>query len=296
MDSVRLSFYCPGCEPGYHMPYIRAATEGLFERHGLRVELLEPAPRVENILRVADGGADFCLTSVAYFVRACTARGAVAARFVAAITQRSPMAAVVLDSSAIRTLDDLAGARVGGHGDGGLLKEYLGALAHLGIGSPAVVDVEYVDAPAALRDGVIDVMGDFIDLQPKIRRVAGPVRALPFGIDVYASGLVAADRLPLELVTRMREAVVDALQHHRATPELGVAPLLARYPGTNADDALESWRLIEPLIFAGGEPGTMTEDRWRRSVDYAATVHGVPEPDSDNVFRQELLEAPAPVS
>jgi ABC-type nitrate/sulfonate/bicarbonate transport system substrate-binding protein len=278
------------------MPYIRAATEGLFERHGLHVELLEPAPRVANILRVADGGADFCLTSVAYFVKACAARSTVPARFVAAITQRSPMAAVVLEGSSIRSLDDLSGARVGGHGDGGLLKEYVGALAHLRQEAPVVVDVEYVDAPAALRDGDIDVMGDFIDLQPKIRRVAGPVRALSFGIEVYASGLVASERLPLELVTRMRDAVVGALQHHRASPELGVEPLLARYPGTNPDDALESWRLIEPLIFAGAEPGTMTEDRWQRSIDYAAAVHGVPRPADAAVFRSEMLDAPAAVS
>lgn len=296
MDSVRLSFYCPGCEPGYHMPYIRAAAEGLFERHGLRVELLEPAPRVENILRVADGGADFCLTSVAYVVKALSVRGRIPARFVAPVTQRSPMAAVVLDSSPIRTLEDLTSTRAGGQGDGGLLTEYLGALTHLGIPAGEVVDVEYLQAPAALRDRVIDVMGDFVDLQPKIRRIAGPVRALPFGIEVYGSGLVAADRLPLELVTRMRDAVVDALRQQRATPERGVAPLLERYGGTNAEDVLESWRLIEPLIFADGGPGTMTLEGWRRSIDYAATVHRVARPRDDAVYRPEAMEVPAPVS
>src|SRR5215831_4582630 len=225
MDTVRLSFYCPGCEPGYHMPYIRAADDGLFARHGLNVELLEPAPRVDNIVRVADGGADFCLTSVAYFLQAKTMRDPLPARFVAVITRRTPMAAVVLDGSAVRSLDDLPGARVGGQAGDGLLTEYLGAMAHMGLGAPPVVDVEYQSAPAALRDGVIEVMADFIDLQPRIRRTAGPVRALAFGIEVYASGLVAADRLPLELVTRMRDAVIDALRQQRATPELGVAPL-----------------------------------------------------------------------
>ena len=296
MDQVRLSFYCPGCEPGYHMPYLRAASDGLFERHGLHVELLEPAPRVDNILRVADGGADFCLTSVAYFVKASATRPRLAARFAAAITKRSPMAAIVLERSPVQQVEDLAHARVGGDGDGGLLTEYLGALAHLGIPAPTVVPVEYTEAPGALRDGAIDVMGDFVDLQPKIRRIAGPIRALPFGIDVYASGLVAADSLHLELVRRMRDAVVEALRAQAASPEGGVAPLLRRYPDVDAGDGLESWRLIAPLIFTESGPGTMTEDVWHRSIAYAATVHSLPTPPLGTVVRSELLEVPQPVA
>ncbi|MGH7686162.1 MAG: ABC transporter substrate-binding protein [Candidatus Dormibacteria bacterium] len=295
MDSVRLSFYCPGCEPGYHMPYLRAAENGLFEQHGLDVELLEPAPKVANIMRVADGGADFCLTSVAYFVKARAQRADLPARFAGVITQRSPMAAVVLEDSPIQGFDDLAPARVGGRGEGGLLTEYLGALAHLGIATPEVVEVAYEDAPAALRDKAIDVMGDFVDLQPKLRHTAGPIRALPFGIDVYASGLVAADRRPLELVVRVRAAVVEALAQHADAPERGVSALVERYPDANANDALEGWRLIAPLIFTERAVGSMTEEGWQRSLAYAAAVHGAPVPDAERVFRPELLEAPQPV-
>src|SRR5262249_11512975 len=129
MDSVRLSFYCPGCEPGYHMPYLRAAENGVFAEHGLDVELVQPAPEGANSMRVADGGADFCLTSVAYFVTARARRPDLPARFAAVITQRNPMAAVVLEGSPIGGVDELRDARVGGRGEGGLLTEYLGALA-----------------------------------------------------------------------------------------------------------------------------------------------------------------------
>ena len=272
------------------MPYLRAARDGLFERHGLAVDLLEPADSgVDNITRVADGGADFTLTSVAYFVKASAQRSDLAARFAAVITQRSPMAAVVLEESPITSLDALPAARVGGRGHGGLHTEYLGALAHLGFAPSPVLDVDYDDAPAALRDGVIDVMGDFVDLQPKIRRIAGPVRALPFGIDVYASGLVAADRLPLELVQRVRDALIEALTQHRAAPELAVDALLARYRDVDTDDALEGWRLVEPLIFAGSGVGSMTREGWERSLDYSSHVHGVPTPAVDAAVRAELI-------
>lgn len=276
------------------MPYLRAACDGLFERHGLAVDLLEPASSgVDNIMRVADGGADFTLTSVSYFVQALAQRPGLPARFAAVITQQSPMAAVVLEDSNITSFDDLPAARVGGGGShGGLVTEYLGALAHLGLAPPPVIDIEYFDAPAALRDGVIDVIADFVDLQPKIRRIAGPVRALPFGIDVYASGLVAADRLPLELAQRVRGAVIDALMQHRTAPELAVDALVARYPHIAPEDALDGWRLIEPLIFTARGVGSMTADGWRRSVEYAATVHGLPVPAADSAFRRELLASP----
>ena len=274
------------------MPYLRAARDGLFERHGLAVDLLEPASSgVDNIMRVADGGADFTLTSVAYFVQSHAQRPDLAARFAAVITQCSPMAAVVLEDSPIATFEDLRAARVGGGGShGGLVTEYLGALAHLGFAPPPVVNIEYHDAPAALRDGVIDVMADFVDLQPKIRRIAGPVRALPFGIDVYASGLVAADRLPLELVQRMRDALVDALTAHRTAPELAVGALVARYPEVDPGDALEGWHLIEPLIFTERGVGSMTAEGWERSLEYSSHVHGVSRPDGDAAFRRELID------
>ena len=273
------------------MPYLRAARDGLFERHGLAVDLLEPVESgVENVMRVADGGADFTLTSVAYFVKAAAQRADLAARFAAVITQRSPMAAVVLADSPIDSFDDLPAARVGGRGHGGLHTEYLGALEYLGYAPSPVVDVDYDDAPAALRDGTIDVMGDFVDLQPKIRRIAGPVRALPFGIDVYASGLVAADRLPLELVQRVRNALIEALTQHRAAPELAIDALVARYPDVDPDDALEGWHLVEPLIFTERGAGSMTAEGWDRSLEYSSHVHGVSRPDSDAAFRRELID------
>jgi ABC-type nitrate/sulfonate/bicarbonate transport system substrate-binding protein len=279
------------------MPYLRAARDGLFERHGLAVDLMEPASSgVDNVMRVADGGADFTLTSVAYFVMASAQRPDLAARFVAVITQRSPMAAVVLEDSPIESLDELGAASVGGGGShGGLVTEYLGALAHLGYAASRVVDIEYHDAPAALRNGVIDAMADFVDLQPKIARIAGPVRALPFGIDVYASGLVAADRLPLELVERVRDALIEALTQHRAAPELAVDALVARYPDIDPGEALEGWSLIEPLIFTEHGVGSMTEERWQRSLDYAAGVHRLAVPDGDSVVRRELLAEQLPV-
>jgi hypothetical protein len=97
-----------------------------------------------------------------------------------------------------------------------LVAEYQASLGWLGLGPSVVIPMGYADAPRALATGAADAVADFVDLLPRVRRQAGAsVRAIPFDLDVHASGLVAADRLPGELVARMREAIVAALEHQR---------------------------------------------------------------------------------
>jgi hypothetical protein len=114
------------------------------------------------------------------------------------------------------------------------------------------------------------------------------VRAIPLGLPVYASGLVAADRLSLELVERLRRAVVAALEAQRQEPQAGLSELQRRYPGTDPAEALEGWALVEPNIFCGAEPGTMEEARWQRTISYTAASQSLPSPPVHAVCRPEL--------
>src|SRR5688572_29582351 len=100
--------------PVHHLPYLAAAADGLFADHGLDVEVLHPASGPENVRRVASGGSDFCLTSVAHYLTARARFGDLAARFVSAVVQRHPIAGLVAADSVIRTPSDLSGRRVGG--------------------------------------------------------------------------------------------------------------------------------------------------------------------------------------
>ncbi len=267
-------------------------TDGLFAKYDLDVDILEPAPGADNVRRVADGGADFCLTSVNYYLIAQAETRPLAARFAAIVTQRSPMAALVAESSSLTRPTDLPGRRLGGPADSHLVVEYMAALNHLGLGPPVLVRMPYEQSPAALGRGEIDTIADFVDLIPRTRRQAGvPLRAIPFGIEVYASGLVAADRLPIELVARVRLAIVAALERQRQHRERGLETLLRRYPQSDASDALEGWRLLEPNIFAGPPPGSMTADRWRATIEYAASALRLSAPPAESVYRPELASA-----
>jgi NitT/TauT family transport system substrate-binding protein len=246
---------------------------------------------------VAAGGSDFCLTSVTHYLTARAQSGSLPARFVSVVVRRSPMAAFVPADSPLATPADLAGRRLGAPEGGKLLKEFTAGMAALGLAPPEVVALDSALAPAAMARGEVDMVCDFVDLLPRIRRQAGiPVRAVPLrsedrGSDVYSSGLVAADRLPDELVMRMQAAVAAALEAQRADPEAGLDELARRYPDADPLEALEGWALAEPNIFTGPPPGSADAETWARTIAHIAGAHGLPAPEPATVYRPELLDS-----
>lgn len=243
---------------------------------------------------MAAGGADFCLTSVTHYLRARAQSGDLAARFVAVVTQRHPMAGIVRADSSLTLPADLAGRRLAGPADSALVAEYRAGLEWLGLAPPALVPVDYAEAPAALGREEVDVVPDFADLVPRTRRQAGvPVRAVPLGIEVYGSGLVAADRVPADVVERLRSALAAALVRQRQDPTAGVEQLETRYPEVDPRDAVEGWRLVEPNIFTAVQPGSMDARRWADTIAWTAAAHGLDPPEPHTVYRPELALAPA---
>ena len=240
--------------------------------------------------RVAAGGADVCLTSLAHYLRARAADPNLAARFVAALVRRTPMAGLVAADSPITEPVHLAGRRLGGPADSRLVAEYEACLAHLGLAPSELVPMAYGEAPAALGRGQVEVVADFVDLIPRTRRQAGvPVRAVTFGFELYSSGLVAADRLPPDLVLRVGAAVADALERQREDPKAGLPDLARRYPDADPNDALEGWSLVEPNIFTGPPPGSSEPATWAASVQFTANALGLDPPAPETVFRPETL-------
>jgi hypothetical protein len=116
---------------------------------------------------------------------------------------------------------------------------------------------------------------------------------VPFGLDVYSSGLVAADRLSHERVTDMRAALVAALEAQRTSPEDGVESLVRRYPDIEPAAALEGWSLVEPYVFTDVPTGSMDVDRWADTVAFSAHAHRIAAPDPQSVYRPELAELAA---
>lgn len=291
--------------PGYHLPLFAAAATGIWQRHGLDVELVEPFPGPDNAKAVAAGRYHACLTSVAHFLRAKRDDPDLRAKFIFMVARRTHLAAFcIADRPAahgrpIEQIADLASASFLGEPNSPFVREYIALLRSLrlnpGPGVPRTYDQQF-DALAA---GEGDVGIDFLDLRARFEAAVAPgqrVRALPFyegGIDVYGSGLVAGvdwlESRP-EAARRLTEALRDALFATREEPAIGIDGLCRRYPQTDPARALAGWSAGARLIF-DGDVGAMDAETWRRTIDHHALASGAPRLDVASVFDDSFVSA-----
>jgi NitT/TauT family transport system substrate-binding protein len=296
--------------PGYHLPYFTAAAIGLYEEHGLEVEIVDPEPGIENVRAVARGAYDACLTSVAYFLRAKGDDPDLPAKFVFMVARRTHMAAFCVEGRRTargrlpETLADLEGATVLGAAESPFVREYLGALGELGIAPGPLVELPYGEVMDALALGRGDVAADYLDLVPAFETAAAAhdvrVRALPFyraGLDVYGSGLVVGTALlesRRDAVVRLVRAVRAALTATRRRPQIGLPLLTSRFPDADERRALDGWRAGEALIFGddgdASALGTMDAATWRRTIAYHAVTHGTARLPVGDAFDASFVE------
>jgi ABC-type nitrate/sulfonate/bicarbonate transport system substrate-binding protein len=299
MERVRLMCWCRNCVSGLHLPAFAAQEGGLFAAQGLEVEFVGCARAPDWTLQgfaarpkaVAAGDADFALSSVAYLLAAQTeAEGRLPVRFAAVSHQRNPIAGIVRDDSALDGPEDLTGARAARWSIPWYAREYAGALEHLGLGPAQLVDTQ--DPDGALGRGEIDVIPTWVDMKLNHMGNGFPVRAIPLDIEVYATGLIAANRLPLELVSRMRDAFSAGYDLQVEEPELGMAAFRRRFPDISEEHIRASWSLFEPYAFDAARPGSMRADRWEATIEHTAATHSLSSFAGEQIYRPELL-APA---
>lgn len=281
--------------PGYHLPFFGALASGLFAKHGLDVEILDPPPGPDmNIShRVAAGGADFSLTGVTYHLFAHhDAGGDMPVRFVSMLQQRAGLAAMVPTSLGLTVPADLAGKRLARTRAAWLADELMQALADLGV-SPLPEIVESPNGPVvALTSGAVDMTATFVDTLGFARKVGVPMHQIHLGRDIYGSGLVAADRLPPDLVLRVVHAVADAFDAQRDHPIAGVQQFCERFPSVEPDRAAQSWAELEPYAFNDQPTGSMTLSKWQGTIDWLAPVHGLRVGSVGEIVRPELILQP----
>lgn len=299
MDRVRLMTWCRNCVSGVHLPAFAAAEGGLFAEQGLEVEFVDCASAPDWTLNgfaarpkaVASGEADFGLTSVAYALAAQTELdGGLAARFAAVLHQRNPIAAIVRGDSGLERPADLEGLRAARWSMPWYAQEYAGAMSFMGLDPPVSVDTP--DPDAQLESGEVDVIPTWVDMTLNHLNKGYAVRPIGLDIETYATGLLAANRLPLELVTRMRDAFAAGYELQLERPELGIAAFRRRFPDISEQHIRDSWSLFEPYAFDGGAPGAMHASRWETTIEHTAATHGLFPFPPERVYRPELL-APA---
>ncbi|MDQ6805880.1 MAG: ABC transporter substrate-binding protein [Actinomycetota bacterium] len=305
MERIRLMVWCRTCLSGVHLPAFAAAEGGLFAERGLEVEFVECLDAADSGLlgfttrpqAVAAGRADFALTSVAYVLAAQTAVGGrLPVRFAAISHQRNPICGVVRDDCDLRDPGDLAGRRVARWRTPWVADDYAGTLKHMGIGAPVVVNMTEIDISEeldrALGCGEIDVIPTWIDMVFHHYTAGFRVRPIPLDLDVYTTGLVAADRLAPQLVSAVRDAFLAGYDLQLEEPEVGITGFRRHYPEVSEEHIRASWSRFEPYAFDRVSPGTMDADRWDATIRYTAQTHGLSVFPGERLYRPELLTPP----
>lgn len=298
MERIRLMGWCRTCVSGMHLPAFAAAEGGLFAEQDLEVEFVGCARAPNYSLQgftarpkaVAAGDADFGLSSVAYLLAAQTELGGrLPVRFAAVAHQRNPIVGIVRAGSDLHEPEDLSGKVAARWSIPWFTQEYAGALEHMGFGSPEVVELSE-DLDGALGRGEIDVIPTWMDMTLYHHKPDLPIRTVALDIDVYTTGLIAADRVPLEVVSRVRDAWVAGYALQRQRPELGIAAFRRQYPDVPEEHIEANWALFEPYAVDGAvAPGSMDLDGWRRTIDYTAATHGLSVFAGERLYRPELL-------
>jgi ABC-type nitrate/sulfonate/bicarbonate transport system substrate-binding protein len=293
MERVRFMTWCPRAVTGMTLPAFAAAEAGLFAQQGLDVEFVAAtyAPAA-----LAAGDADFALTSAVHVHGAqAKAAGRLPVRVVASFHQRNPIAGVVRCDSGLLTPEDLVGARTARWSMPWFADEYAGAMAHMNLGAPVLVETPG-GLDEALGSGAVDVLPMWIDdtapaqAQGLTLYHGGEgfaVRAIALDIPVYSTALAANDGVPIDVVRRMQHALAAAHELHREDPEPGLAAFGRRFPEVSAEHARVSWAIYEPYAFDGVPPGSMDAGRWRDTVAYTARTHGLPTLPEDRIYRPE---------
>jgi len=280
-----------------HLPAFAAAESGLFAEQGLEVEFVAAAPfrdfslsgLAARVKAVADGDADFALTSVIYLLAMQTeAAGRLPVRFVATSHQRNPIVGVVREDSGLCSPHDLAGARTARWSIPWYAQEYAGTMDYMGLEAPVVVDTPG-DLDQALGSAEIDVIPTWMDMTLYHLDAGFGVRAIPLDIPVYTTGLVAADRVSTEVACRMRDAFTAGHELQARQPELGMAGFRRRFPAISEEHAQANWALYEPYAFDGVAPGTMDAGRWEETIAYSSKTHDLSLFPAERLYRPELL-------
>lgn len=219
------------------------------------------------------------------------------ARFTAVVHQRSPVTVAVPAESEIGTLADVAGKVMSQSPvevTGWVTRECCATMADAGLELPVLLPMEQSEATAALANRHVDAVATYADVVPSLRARAGvAVRAIPAGKDLYATGLVANDNVPTEVIARLRATVATVFEQVRADPDAAVDAFCTQVPEVDAVMAREGWSILEEYALGAGPAGAMAADRWDKTIEWLCRVHKIPAPKPETVFRPEFMGVPA---
>lgn len=284
--SVRTDVYYNGAT----LPLVVGVQEGIFEEHGLSVDLNEGKESATTIQTVSNGSDHIGYVDAGTLVQS-VAQG-INAKMIAGMVQESPLALYAMPDSGISKPADLEG-KTAGYTPGSAAERVFPAYAQAAGIDQESVQFRNVDVPTRTEL----FMAGKTDFTFGLRNVSQPNIALqckcdpveiPYsdeGIAMLSSGIIASDDLiedNPEALEKFLAGLVESVEFVNENPDKAVDAFFEFAPDTDVDPKVvaQQWKtsmeLSQTPAGKGQDFGCMTSEDWESTIDLMEKYGDVP--------------------
>ncbi len=275
-----------------YAPFYVAVERGYFKAEGIEVEF-DYKFETDGVKLVAAGELPLSVVSGEQVVLA-RAQG-LPVRYVAQWYRQFPVAVIALQSSGIKTPQDLKGRTIGLPGFFGAT--YVGWRAFLNANGLSENDVNQIEIGftqvAALQQGQVDAVVGYVNNEPIVLTENGyPVVVFKVAdqVDMVANGILTSDRVAKDnpsLVRGFVRALLRGVEDTIQDPDAAMAISVKYVEGLKADDPIQRRVLLESvaLMKAGDRRlGESTPEAWQNTQNTLRAMGQVKEAADPNTF------------
>jgi NitT/TauT family transport system substrate-binding protein len=297
---------------GYHAPFYAGVSRGVYQSHGLAVDIIPGNGSYPAVLDLAGGKTDFAFADTSLLALAALQGGLKNVKVVAMVFEVTPYSVLYLKNKGIAKPTDLAGkteANFQGSGVGRIFR----AFARInGVDISGVKEI--LTAPATYLNPLVVGQADFapstVNQFVNLRAAAGQegndlaeFRFVDYGIDMYGAALLAnTDTIAKrgDVVKRFVQASLESIQWAGKNPGTAIDEMLKSNPQLNKERALEELRVILsvsiPRALKVTDPlqlGWVDADKMARTIALVREAYGLTQTVApDELYTNEFVVKP----
>jgi len=284
-DDDVLRFTLPWLPVGDYSPYSVGLALGYYDEAGIDLTVKRGFGSIDATNKLAAGQFDVGEVDLAAVISG-RLNQSTPVKCIASVQTISPGGFLVLESSGIRTLQDIAGKTIATQ-PGNAVFLFLPMLAEQQGLDFSSINITHVDAntmAGLLLRKRVDAAGFLVTNQPfldrQARKMGESVRAIhysDYGLDIYGQCIAANDQIIAQkpdVLRRFLQATLKARLYAQENPAKTIVLHRQLYPEINQEDALLSLNAALPYMFneITDRSGPGRFDMERVAATYAAVV------------------------